>query len=107
MATLFELKKEILEGRSIKRKGWKNYCVPSDFFVGSTIDMFADDWELVPLPKEKKKVTVYQYLYKPADGFFMRLSDCIYTSEEEFYSYHNKDDYKILKTVAHELEIEE
>lgn len=61
MATLFELKDEILKGRRVKREWWGRFEVVG-FHTAILVDIFADDWILEPLPKEKKKVKLYAYL---------------------------------------------
>lgn len=61
MATLFELKDEILKGRAVKRSGWINYYNHYELTqVQMESGLFADDWELKPLPK--KKIKLYGYV---------------------------------------------
>lgn len=102
MATLFELKEEILKGRKVKRKDWKNDEYPFlGFYEVYPGDIFADDWELEPLPK--KKVTMYQFISKSSGEVW--FSETLHKSEADFklvcpYA-------KILKTIPHEIEVEE
>lgn len=111
MATLFELKDEILRGRRIKRRSWLGPYEALGFYSALPCDMFADDWELEPLPKVKKKITMYQYIYKYKHHNTFFITAELYKSEEEF-----KDKIKniliiehitILKTIPHEIEAEE
>lgn len=61
MSTLFELKDEILKGRrarlSIMDDSKYITCLSQIHFD----DAVRDDWELMPLPKVKKKVKLYAY----------------------------------------------
>lgn len=89
MATLFELKDEILKGRKVRRQ------------FGSYInDVFADDWELEPLPKAKKKIKLYAWLH-PNDGtvrFYRVTSDAL-----EFVHFNGNR----LPALDQEIEVEE
>lgn len=106
MATLFDLKDEILKGRSLKRRDWEKYYAPSDFIAGPTIDMLADDWELEPLPKTKKKITMYQVVYKTKEKEF-KLSSFLYESEEDFKEICGTKSKPIIKLIPIEIEVEE
>lgn len=106
MATLFELKDEISKGRRVRRKAWGLGSYEAlGFHSAYPEDIFADDWELEPLPKKKKKVTVYQFIIITLEGEIYSTTGKLYKNETEF----NREfpDDKILKTIPHELEVEE
>lgn len=103
MATLLELKDEILKGRSLKRRDWEKYYAPSDFIAGPTIDMLADDWELEPLPK--KKVTMYQVVYRGNDDRVV-MSGYLYESKEAFVKVLGVPSDRIMRLIPVELELE-
>ena len=106
MATLFELKEEILNRRKVKRKGSRvyNYIERVDHYSNPE-NLFADDWELEPLPKKKKKVTMYQFIYYINDGKDIFMTSQLYESEPAFRFANSCRE--ILKTIPHELEVEE
>lgn len=105
MATLFELKDEILKGRRIKRRSWLGPYEALGFYSALPCDMFADDWGLEPLPKKKKKITMYQFVYHIDEGKNVYITTQLYESERAFIFANSCRE--ILKTIPHELEIEE
>lgn len=112
MATLFELKEEILKGRKVKRKDWKNDEYQFlGFYEAYPGDIFADDWELEPLPKAKKKITMYQFVYKHKQHETFFITGELYKNEENFKIKMKDiliiDNITIVKTIPYEIEIEE
>ena len=106
MATLFELKEEILKGRKVKRKDWKNDKYQFlGFYEAYPEDMFADDWELEPFPKVKKKKTMYQFVFYINECKSVYVTSQLYESERDFIFSHSC--LKILKIIPHEIEVEE
>ena len=106
MATLFELKEEILKGRKIIRKVWNSVKYePLHLYIACPEDIFADDWELEPLPKEKKKITMYQFVYHIDEGKNVYITSQLYESERAFIFANSCRE--ILKTIPHEIEVEE
>lgn len=106
MATLFELKEEILKGRKVTRKDWKNDEYQFlGFYEAYPGDIFADDWELEPLPKAKKKITMYQFVYHIDEGKNVYVTSQLYESERAFIFANSCRE--ILKTIPHEIEVEE
>lgn len=91
MATIFELKDEILNGRRVKRMRWLGPYERLDLFFAAPCDMFADDWELEPLPKVKKKITMYQVVYKYKEQEDWFLSKDIFKNKEDFYKQCSKN----------------
>ena len=62
------------EGKKVRRKEWENrrlHCrgyqilwTHNRTFHGRIVDYEATDWEVVPEPPKKKKVTYYKVYYK-------------------------------------------
>ena len=106
MATLLGLKEYILMGRKIRRKAWRarDYDILGRF-TADPMDIFADDWELEPLPKEKKKITMYQFVYHIDEGKNVYITSQLYESERAFIFANSCRE--ILKTIPHEIEVEE
>jgi len=112
MATLFELKDEILKWRKIKRKDWAKYALLDvellsykDGYCLCFEHVFANDWELEPLPKVKKKKTMYQFVYHIDEGKNVYITSQLYESERAFIFANSCRE--ILKTIPHEIEVEE
>ena len=104
MATLFELNNEINSGRKVKRKKWDQYITKNVAFIYE--DASADDWELEPLPKVKKKITMYQVVYRTYDDS-VAISSYLYESKETFVKVVGVSSDKIMRLIPIELEVEE
>lgn len=64
MATLHELRDEILKGRKVKRACLNEYIDKNYRFTRLELEyiLTLNDWELEPLPKAKKKIKLYAYM---------------------------------------------
>lgn len=104
MATLFELKDEILKGRRVKRRCWLGTYEELGFYSAAPCDMFADDWELEPL--KKKKITMYQVVYRASDDRVI-MSGYLYESKEAFKEVLGVPSDRIMRLIPIEIEVEE
>lgn len=102
MATLFELNNEINSGRKVKRKKWDQYITKNVAFIYE--DASADDWELEP--KTKKKITMFQVVYRASDDRVI-MSGYLYESKEAFKEVLGVPSDRIMRLIPIEIEVEE
>lgn len=84
----------------IIRKSWEYPDAPMNVRVDSRYsieEIFAEDWEVY---KEPRKVTLYQYLFKQYEGYFMTEE----TSLEWDVRRNFDKEMELLKTFTREIE---